>query len=55
MLCDVQLILLKFSYVINILKKKKFLIYGDKLFPPNMGIKGGGVLKLVRGRVWFMA
>ena len=29
--------------------KKKFLIYEDGLFPPNMGIEGGGVLKLVRG------
>ena len=24
-------------------------IYEDGLFPPNMGIVGGGVLKLVRG------
>ena len=29
--------------------KKKFLIYEDGLFPPNMGIEGGGVLKLVKG------
>ena len=30
-------------------KKKKILIYEDRLFPPNMGREGGGVLKLVRG------
>ena len=28
--------------------KKNFLIYEDGLFPPNMGIEGRGVLKLVR-------
>ena len=26
-----------------------FLIYEDGLFPPNMGIEWGGVLKLVKG------